>query len=317
VTAHLTRRALAATVACIVLATTSAAAQGIRDRITGGVWTYEVVRGDTWRSIGARVGVDAAVLANANALRLQGPLRVGQRVQIDNRHIVPDAMPSGSLVVNVPQRMLFFADAMGDVTGLPVAVGRPTWRTPVGPFRIRSRERDPSWEVPGSIRDEARRQGNPLPAVVPPGPTNPLGKFWLGLSFGDIGIHGTNAPASIYSTATHGCIRLHPDDVAWLFDRIDVGTIGTVISQPVLFAVVGDEIFVEAHRDVYGSAPADEMPQLRRRAIERRVEARIDWTIVEQIVRRRDGVARRVDATPCVGAAPSSGRNPRRLRDHS
>ena len=52
---------------------------------------------------------------------------------------------------------------------------------------------------------------------MPPGPDNPLGKHWLGLSIHGYGIHGTIAPSSIYQFRTHGCIRLHPDDIAELF----------------------------------------------------------------------------------------------------
>src|SRR5207244_4257585 len=56
-------------------------------------------------------------------------------------------------------------------------------------------------------------QGKPVLTHVPPSPANPLGKYWLGLSIPGVGIHGTNAPSSIYNLQTHGCIRLHPDDI--------------------------------------------------------------------------------------------------------
>jgi L,D-transpeptidase ErfK/SrfK len=238
--------------------------------------------------------VDPSVLADVNGLTTQRPLRAGQRLDIDNSHIVPETIGERPIVVNVPQRMLFFLDERGTVAGLPVAVGRPTWRTPLGAFRIASRELDPTWEVPDSIREEAAQEGKWLPAVVPPGPANPLGRFWLGLSLGHVGIHSTNAPASIYTASTHGCIRLHPDDAEWLFNQLAVGVAGTVITEPVLFALVGDDVFLEAHRDVYGQAPDDANLQVRQLANDRGVADRIDWAAVDLVLRRREGIARRV-----------------------
>jgi L,D-transpeptidase ErfK/SrfK len=282
-------------------------------RITGGLWTYHVVQGDTWRTIGSRVGVDPQVLSAGNGLKVITALRPGQVLQIDNRHIVPTAAAGRTLVVNIPQRMLFIKEEGGEVKGFPVAVGRRDWQTPIQPFRIITRERDPSWEVPDSIREEARRAGKWLPAVVAPGPDNPLGQFWLGLSTGSVGIHGTNAPASIYRAATHGCIRLHPEDVAWLFDHVDVGMPGQVIYEDVLLAVADNEVWVEAHPDVYRRSRGSPREALRLRLAALGKTEHIDWTAVDKVLESREGVARRVTVTPSQRAGlgglsvPSSG----------
>src|SRR5687767_7168221 len=168
-----------------VAAAAAAAARGVDSSraLTGGVRTYTVVGGDTLRGIGARFGVDAGTLAANNELAIGARLAVGQRLNIDNRHVVPEAIGARVLVVNVPQRMLFLDDGTGSV-GIPVAVGRRDWRTPVGPFTIVTTEENPTWDVPASILEEARRAGKRLSASVPPGPNNPLGRFWLGLSIG-------------------------------------------------------------------------------------------------------------------------------------
>ena len=265
-------------------------------RIVGGTSTHAVAAGESWRSVGARFGEDPEVIAAENALRADKPLRAGQVLRIDNRHIVPDVSSPRSIVVNLPQRMLFFADDANHVTGLPVAAGRSTWRTPIATFEIRTMERDPSWEVPVSIQEEARHAGRSLPAVVPPGPDNPLGKFWLGLTIPNVGIHGTNAPLSIYRLATHGCMRLHPDDIEWLFDRVEIGWPGEIIYEPVLLAVVGSDVFIEAHPDVYGRAAGDEREWVRDRAAALGVTGRIDWTLVDRELRRRSGIARLVSS---------------------
>ena len=59
---------------------------------------------------------------------------------------------------------------------------------------------------------------------VPPGPGNPLGTRWMGISAPGVGIHGTNNESSIGYSVSHGCIRMHVRDAEWLFNNIDIGT---------------------------------------------------------------------------------------------
>jgi L,D-transpeptidase ErfK/SrfK len=250
-----------------------------------------VAPGDTLSKLGSRFGIDAVTIARDNARSPDDPLRVGEALRLDNRHIAP-AFPAGqTVIINLPQRMLFVAGEHG-VTAYPVAVGRSDWPTPLGGFSIVSREVNPTWDVPESIREEARRAGRSLPRQVPPGPKNPLGAYWLGLSLGSIGIHGTNAPTSIYDVITHGCIRLHPDDIAALFPQVQVGRTGAVLYQPILIAVGGDDIFVEAHRDVYRRGPADALEFVRSQARQLGVFDRVDWSVAAQVIRERAGIAR-------------------------
>jgi L,D-transpeptidase ErfK/SrfK len=275
----------------------SAAPEQLDGRLTGGVVTHVVARGETLTGIGARYGVGLEALAADNALAPDARLREGQRLVVDHRHIVPLVPGAGRLVVNVPQRMLFYVDEDGAVIGLPIAAGRRSWPTPVGPFTIASKREHPAWHVPASILAEARRQGRELPAVVPPGPDNPLWAHWLGLSVPGYGIHGTNAPASIHQLVTHGCIRLHPDDVAWLFPRVAIGEAGLVIYEPVLLAVLDGRVYLERHRDVYGRG-GDALETVQRLAAESGVHDRLDWVRVATVIAAQHGVARDVTVTP-------------------
>ena len=260
---------------------------------TGDVHTVVVARGDTLRALGSRFGVDPATIARDNVRALDAPLRLGETLSIDNRHIVP-ALPAGAIVVvNVPQRMLFATTSSG-LTAYPVAVGRRGWPTPLGEFSIAAKEVNPTWDVPESIREEARRAGRRLPLKVPPGPNNPLGAYWLGLSVGGVGVHGTNAPTSIYQATTHGCIRLHPADIATLFGHVKVGTKGVVLYEPVLLTAAGEDVFVEVHRDIYGRGPADALAFVRERAYELGVFERVNWDRAAEVVRERAGIARSV-----------------------
>lgn len=286
--------AMLAAMTCVLgLAVPVHADRADQGRITGGVSTYTTAKGDTLLSIGARFGVDATTLAADNALKTNAAVPVELSLRIDNRHIVPAGVASGAITINVPQRLLFY-EWDGTVAAFPVAVGQPDWRTPRRPFIVLTKETNPAWDVPESIREEARRAGRTLPAVVPPGPNNPLGKFWLGLSIPGVGIHGTNAPASIYRAATHGCIRVGPENIAWLFARVAVGTPGQVIYQPILLAVVGGEVFLEVHRDIYRQQRGEADDQVRTLAEAAGVSSDVDWDAVEAAIDLRRGVATRV-----------------------
>jgi L,D-transpeptidase ErfK/SrfK len=109
-----------------------------------------------------------------------------------------------------------------------------------------------------------------------------------------VGLHGTNAPGSIYRTATHGCIRLHPDDIARLYDRVWVGSVGRIVYEPVLLATQGDAVFLEVHRDVYGRLVPGARQTARALAAASGLTDRIDWTIADAVIEARHGIARDV-----------------------
>jgi L,D-transpeptidase ErfK/SrfK len=282
----------------------SASQEPPADVLTGGIATYVVRRGDTLTALSARTGIDVKTLSAHNALKDHPVLTAGQQLIVDNRHIVPANREGAAIVVNLPQRMLFFFEQT--VVGLPVAVGRRTWPTPLGAFQVATRETNPTWDVPVSIRAEARRLGRTLPASVPPGPANPLGRFWIGLTAGAVGIHGTNVPSSIYGAVTHGCMRLHPDDIAWLFPRVNVGMTVRTVYEPVLLAEIGGRVFLEVHPDVYRREPIS-LASVRALAADRGLTARIEWTAAARVAALRDGVARDVTASSAAGRHEVSG----------
>jgi lipoprotein-anchoring transpeptidase ErfK/SrfK len=99
-----------------------------------------------------------------------------------------------------------------------VAVGQSIYPTPVGAFHIIVKERDPWWYPPTYDAWAANLK------PVPPGPSNPLGTRWMGLDSQGVGIHGTDAPASIGYSQSHGCIRMQVPEAEWVFEHVDVGT---------------------------------------------------------------------------------------------
>ncbi len=119
------------------------------------------------------------------------------------------------IVVNLRQRKLALIEDGRVVKIFRVAVGARTTPTPAGSFQVINRVEDPTWyggaDNPG--------------VVVPPGPENPLGTRWIGLSLRGYGIHGTNVPGSIGKRASHGCIRMHKADVEALFELVRPGDV--------------------------------------------------------------------------------------------
>ncbi len=261
--------------------------------VSGGRFYYVAARGDTFTSLGSRYGVDSELLARDNRRSARSRLKPGDGLWIDNRHIVPAALDDG-LLINVPQRMLFLLSRGHLRAAFPISVGRPGWRTPRGEFTVRELRKNPIWRVPPSIQAEMAAEGRRVRTVVPPGPNNPLGKHWVGLSLDSIGCHGTIAPLSVYHFRTHGCIRLHPDDAAALYSEVDLGTPGEIIYEPVLMARLADgRIFVEANPDAYGLASGG-LANLEALADSRHLGNMINWRQVREALERSDGLARDV-----------------------
>jgi len=104
------------------------------------------------------------------------------------------------------------------VRTFPVATGQAIYPTPAGVWRIVDKQRNPWWYPP--IQDDWAKGLKP----VPPGPSNPLGTRWMGLNAPGVGIHGTDAPASIGYSASHGCVRMQVPEAEWLFEHVHVGT---------------------------------------------------------------------------------------------
>lgn len=261
---------------------------------TGGPFQHDVAQGDSLVSLGARYGIDWREIALSNGLKPGIAIAPGSTLQLDNRHIVPALEEELMLVINVPQRMLFLA--IGEsVAGFPVALGRRDWPTPLGGFSVLAKEENPTWDVPTSIQAEMRREGRTVVQRIPPGPANPLGAFWLGLSLGSVGIHGTNAPSSTFRHVTHGCVRLHPDDIARVYPLVPVGTRGRVVYEPVLLAQTPEGIFLEAHPDIYRRKGKDPLSFIRESPATAGLSGQIDWATATKVLQARRGTARRID----------------------
>jgi L,D-transpeptidase ErfK/SrfK len=198
------------------------------------------------------LGYDDIIAANPGVD--QWTPAAGQRVLLPLAHVLPDA-PREGIVLNLAARRLFYylPEADGEprrVVTHPIGVGREGWATPLGKTEVAMKHVRPPWTVPDSIRKDRAAKGDPLPAVVPPGPDNPLGTHALRLGWPSILIHGTNKPAGVGMQVSHGCIQLFPEDIVTLFEAVPVGTPVTVVDQPYLAGYGPDGLVLEIHAPI-------------------------------------------------------------------
>lgn len=113
------------------------------------------------------------------------------------------------VLVSIPDRKLAVLEDGKVIRTFPVAVGAAVSPSPAGEFHIVHRVTDPTYYHSG--------------VVIPPGPDNPVGTRWVGLTQKGYGIHGTNEPNSIGKARSHGCIRMRNHDIEQFFTMVSVG----------------------------------------------------------------------------------------------
>lgn len=146
---------------------------------------------------------------------LPGSVSARETVRFEDSRLRP-----GTILVRTAERRLYLIGENGQALRYAIAVGK-SGRQWQGLKYIEEKQIEPAWAPPAAIRKDKPY----LPAVIPPGPGNPLGAAALGLGpGGQYAIHGTNAPDSIGRAASYGCIRMHNHDILDLYARVRVGT---------------------------------------------------------------------------------------------
>lgn len=217
----------------------------LEDTVIGLEGTY-VIRGDETLLEVARLfdlGYNEMVEANPGIDPWVPPR--GTVVRVPTMWVLPDVMEEGIVINLAEMRLYYFFTVKGQrmVRTFPIGIGRKGLSTPLGMYRIVAKVKDPVWYPP----EEARREDPTLPPYVPPGPGNPLGGYWLQLSIPGYGIHGTNRPWGIGRRVSRGCIRLYPEDIAWLFEHVRVGTKVKIVNKPVKIGQRDGRLYIEIH----------------------------------------------------------------------
>ena len=212
-------------------------------RLIGALEDYIVQPGDHLELVGKHTRTGFLALLEANPGVDPYLPTPGTRLTLPTQMLLPD-VPREGIVINLPElRLYYFPKGKQEVIVLPIGIGDIGRETPEMTTTVIAKNPNPTW-VPGPMvrKSWLEQKGIDLPAVVPPGPDNPLGKFAKRLGYGnkDYLIHGTNKDFGVGLRVSAGCIRLRPDDIETLFGLVPVGTPVRVINQPVKMAVEPD-----------------------------------------------------------------------------
>lgn len=287
------------------------------DDVVGALTIITARADDTLLDIARRHGLGYEDIMRANPdvdVWLPGE---GTEVVLPTRFVLP-AVPRKGIVLNLAEyRMYYYPEPKEGVPAVvmtyPMSIGRMDWETPLGLTRVVAKSKNPAWYPPDSVREEHAADGDPLPRIVPPGPKNPLGEFAMRLGLPGYLIHGTNRPAGVGMRVTHGCIRMFPEDIRFLFDQISVNTPVRIINEPVKIGWHGDDLVMEVHRELdvaviendSGEITNEVLPEESRLQPERSIltelteqfvaatntrAGELDWERAEELLARADGI---------------------------
>jgi len=286
--------------------------------VIGAMSTIAARQEDTLVDIARRHGLGYEDIVRANPdVNIWVPGE-GTEVVLPTQYVLPSGPRRGVILNLAEYRLYYFPEAKEGETAYvmtyPISIGRMDWETPLGRTQVISKVRNPSWYVPQSVLDEHAADGDPLPRIVPPGPDNPLGKFAMRLGLPGYLIHGTNRPAGVGMRVTHGCVRMFPEDIEYLFTKVDVKTAVRIVNEPVKMGWNGDQLVMEVHPVLEVAAPpaveddAVEDGEVAAEVIVAEVKdpltyvteqfivttgeraGQLDWHLAEQVVERSDGI---------------------------
>jgi L,D-transpeptidase ErfK/SrfK len=271
--------------ACPIPTSSFAAGNQRQGAIKGRQTTYLIKADDSFPEIARRYDIGFGAITAANPGVDPFVPEPGRRIVLPTEWILPDAPIRKGIVINIAEMRLFVFSHNGSqpVATFPIGIGDQGNETPVGRFTVIEKIRNPAWYVPESIRKEEPD----LPAVVPPGPDNPMGSHALRLSNPTVLIHGTNRPWGIGTRNSHGCIRLYQEDIALLFGMVGRGTPVAIVNQPVKAAAIGDRIYLEVHDDGDGRDLYSECMKVLK---SKNLTSRVDLEKIRKASRERKGL---------------------------
>ncbi len=232
----------------------------------------------------------------------------GSELTIPSQMLLPDT-PREGIVINLAElRLYYYPPGKNIVQVFPIGIGQQGRETPVMSTRIIQKIPNPTWTPTANIRARSLAQGIKLPAVIPAGPNNPLGRYALRLEQGggEYLIHGTNARSSVGLRASSGCMRMRAADIQTLFAQAAWGTRVQIVNEPIKFSVEPDgRRYVEVHQPLSRNDWED--PQtvpiaVTARFVQFSEETGSDYNGINSAIVRRAGYPVQVNAT----ASPST-----------
>ncbi len=225
----------------------------------------------------------------------------GTEVMVPSFYVLPN-VPRTGIVINRAEKRLYYypPNDPNQVRIYTISVGRDAMGTPLGTFKVIEKKKDPIWTPGPNVRASHAARGDILPAQVPPGPENPLGRFAMRLSNPDYLIHGTSMPWGLGMEVSGGCIRMYPEGVEELFGLVSIDTPVAIIDQPYKLGWRGDDLYLEVQtgeKSVRQSARSV-IPE----SLANTEGLVIDWEAVERAIKEDTGVPQ------VVGSRSQSGK---------
>lgn len=221
----------------------------------------------------------------------------GTKIILPKRHLLPN-VPREGIVINLAEmRMYDFVSDPDNPKTYPLGIGREGLDTPLGQTKIVRKMEGPTWRPTPRMREE----DPDLPAVVPPGEDNPLGTHALYLGWPQYLIHGTHKPLGVGRRVSSGCIRMYPEDIVTVFGEIPVGTMVTVIKEPIKFGWIDDMLYMEAHAEDELADSLEDIGKIKEYRVPETLFAavtnkagehkdRLDWKKIRDAVKTRSGI---------------------------
>jgi L,D-transpeptidase ErfK/SrfK len=271
--------------------------------VIGDLQQTTVGKDDTLTDIARRFNLGYEELLRANPGVDPWLPGVGRTIVLPTRFVLPDA-PHDGVVINIAAMRLYYfpphkAGEPQVVYTHPIGIGKVGWATPEGTTKIVRRQKDPTWHPPISVIKEHKENGDELPSVVGPGPDNPLGNRAFYLTWPGYLIHGTNKPAGVGLRSSHGCIRLFPEDIDELFDKVAIGTQVHFVNQPFVFGWDNGQLVMQS----FGSLEDDRRDWQKAQqallskslstSVQKQLKTRgetVDWDLVMQLAHAPRGV---------------------------
>ncbi len=246
----------------------------------------------------------------------------GTEVLLPTRYLLPDTPREGIVINRAEMRLYYYpkspSGVVTEVITYPVGIGRVEWETPLAATSVTAKVVDPTWYPPASIRAEHAEAENPLPAAVPPGPDNPLGRFAMRLGLAGYLIHGSNRAYGVGMRVSHGCVRLYPEHIEGLFASVPIGTPVRIINQPFKTGWAGNVLYLEVHptkEDPKQPAVQDltSLVRILVTATQRRPGYGVNWERAEKIALTPRGIPLAVTGDEEEPSSPFQARKPSAL----
>ncbi|MZR31916.1 L,D-transpeptidase family protein [Sneathiella sp. DP05] len=288
-----------AAVAVTLLTWTAAQAEEIIG--TEKIYTAEKLR--TLSSIAVASGIGYVELRSVNPATDPWDVKPNEKLLIPDRHILPRNLQPGFTVNIGDMRLYYKGKTEGEIRSWPIGIGREGRRTPVGAMTVTELRENPTWRPTRRMRE----LDPDLPAAVPPGPNNPLGKYAVRIGWDGYVLHGTNKEPGVGRRVSSGCVRLYDKAIEEVFNLAKVGMPVTLIDEPLKVGWDGKAVYLEAHptgpqadqielTGKFDPSPAD-LSEIQRTAVakaEAHGLSRIDWAAFDRIIQERRGLPEKI-----------------------